>query len=385
MSKNKIIFFSKENLGGTGTFLSQITYINKNKFQTKFYFLKEDKYFKSKENSFLLNKTYPDYQKFSILKIVYFVINIYKIRRIIKDEDPGIIFACDLYSSISVFSLKTFRLVKGNAVSLVNTNLYSLAKDKPNKFYQELLIRTIKFLYRRADKLVFVSNDLFKGLQTKLCFKEKNSTVIQNSIDLKILDKKRSGNIEEDIKNIFSTNNFKIFSVGRLSKPKDFETVIKAFSIIHKEFPKTNLFIIGDGELKNNLIKLTQSLGVANYVKFLGWKENTFSYLAKADLFLFSSLYEGSSLVILEALAAGIPVIATNTPYGPSEILDKGKYGMLVPMGNYRKMAKEAEKLLENLALRKKYSEKAFKRAKEFDLKKMLEQYEKLFTEVINS
>ena len=374
--KSKILFLSKENLGGTGTFLNQSLLINKNKFKINYYFFKKDVFFNFKGKPVIINKKYPSSQNPSICKLYLFFKNLFKVNFITKNEKPDLVFACDQYSAIVVLASKMIFMQKIPIVILVGSNLFELANDKPNRLYQLVLIQTIKFFYNRAQRLIFVSNDLYKGLENKLKFDTNKTSFIRNAIDI---------NETKTIHKKSDDNNLNLISIGRLVQPKDFETIIKAYSIINKNLPNTKLYVIGEGELKQNLEELSNKLNLSGKVIFPGWENNIFPYLAKADLFIFSSFYEGFSYVILEAMKAKVPIIATDTPYGPSEILDKGKYGILVPMGNYRKMAKEAEKLLKNLELRKKYSEKAFKRAKEFDLKKMLEQYEKLFTEVINS
>lgn len=129
-----------------------------------------------------------------------------------------------------------------------------------------------------------------------------------------------------------------ILGVGRLEIQKDFPTLIKAFSILRKQ-QSCRLVILGEGEERNNIKHLIMELGLENDVALLGFQENPFKYMAKASVFVLSSAWEGFGNVIVEALAVGTPVVSTNCPSGPAEILDNNKYGLLVPVGDSKAMS----------------------------------------------
>ena len=143
-----------------------------------------------------------------------------------------------------------------------------------------------------------------------------------------------------------------ILGVGRLDPQKDFPTLIKAFARV-RETRDCRLVILGMGRDKAKLEQLTQDLGIESDVLFPGFVDNPYAYMAKAKMFVLSSLWEGLPTVLLEALAIGIPVISTDCPSGPAEILDNGRYGLLVPMGDDRLMAKAMLEVLsgENLVV----------------------------------
>lgn len=129
-----------------------------------------------------------------------------------------------------------------------------------------------------------------------------------------------------------------ILGVGELCMRKDFATLIKAFKIV-TEHTDARLVILGRGRQKDYLKGLAKNLGIADKVDFPGFVDNPYPYMAHAKVFAFSSLWEGLPLVIVEALALGTPVVATNCPSGPAEILENGKYGILVPVKSPEKMA----------------------------------------------
>ncbi len=145
----------------------------------------------------------------------------------------------------------------------------------------------------------------------------------------------------EPISHRWFNNNFKtIVSLGRLSKQKDFATLIHSFKTVHEYLDQTRLVIFGEGALHTELQDLISELDLTDVVELFGFEINPYKYLAKADLFVLSSIYEGFGNVIVEALALDVPVVSTNCPSGPSEILDNGEWGTLVAVGDNKALAK---------------------------------------------
>jgi glycosyltransferase involved in cell wall biosynthesis len=122
-----------------------------------------------------------------------------------------------------------------------------------------------------------------------------------------------------------------LLAVGRLTAQKDFPTLIHAFAQIRKTQP-ARLIILGEGPDRPALEALVRELNLDEAVSFAGFVENPYAYMARAALFILSSRWEGLPTVLIEALFCGVPVIATDCPSGPREILANGKYGALVPM-----------------------------------------------------
>jgi len=129
-----------------------------------------------------------------------------------------------------------------------------------------------------------------------------------------------------------------ILGAGELCDRKDFATLLRAFAILHGQRP-CRLMIVGRGKRRDDLLALARELGVADDVTLPGFVDSTYPYMAHADLFAFTSRWEGLGFVLLEALATGTPVVSTDCPSGPSEILQQGRYGELVPVGDHTALA----------------------------------------------
>ena len=138
-----------------------------------------------------------------------------------------------------------------------------------------------------------------------------------------------------------------ILGVGELCKRKDFETLIKSFKIFMQHI-ECKLVILGKGKQKDYLQRLINKLVLKNHVDLPGFVNDPYSYMAHANVFVSSSLWEGSSFVLVEALAVGTPVVSTNCPGGHEEVLEKGRFGRLVPVKDPEKMAEAILETLKN-------------------------------------
>ncbi len=137
-----------------------------------------------------------------------------------------------------------------------------------------------------------------------------------------------------------------VLGVGRLVEQKDFPTLIRAFARVQRTRP-ARLVILGKGSQRDLLKAMSRELGVEQDVALLGFVSNPYAYMARAAVFVLSSIEEGLSNVLIEAMAVGTPVISTHCESGPAEVLDHGRYGSLVPVGDSEAMA---EAILEVLS-----------------------------------
>lgn len=124
-----------------------------------------------------------------------------------------------------------------------------------------------------------------------------------------------------------------LLGVGRLHRQKDFATLLRAVALLARTRP-VRLVLLGEGEERPALERLAQELGISDCVAFIGFVTNPFAWMASAQLLVLTSKLEGFGNVLAEALAAGLPVVASDIPSGPREILDGGRFGRLVPPGD---------------------------------------------------
>ena len=161
-----------------------------------------------------------------------------------------------------------------------------------------------------------------------------------------------------------------ILGVGRLAAQKDFPTLLRAFARVRAQRP-VRLLILGEGSKRRELETLAASLGIQADLALPGFAMNPFAYMARAAVFVLSSGYEGLPGVLVQALACGCPVVSTDCPSGPREILEHGAHGPLVPVGDDVAMAEAIQSVLDSPPDR----EKLLARAEEFSLDRAVDRY----------
>lgn len=129
-----------------------------------------------------------------------------------------------------------------------------------------------------------------------------------------------------------------VLGVGRMVTAKNFQLLLKAFARVRKELP-ARLILLGEGELFSSLKQQARELGIADDVEMPGFTENPYAYMSRAKVFVLSSIFEGLPTVVIEALALATPVVSTDCPGGSAEILEHGRYGILVPVNDEEAMA----------------------------------------------
>ncbi len=193
----------------------------------------------------------------------------------------------------------------------------------------------------------------------------------------------------KSVDSITPTSQLNIINVGTIYEPKNQKLIISALSKLDKE--EYNLTILGVGELEDETKAYTNELGLDDNVNFKGKVNNVKDYLIESDCFVLSSNTEGFPNVVLEAMAAGLPVISTNCMSGPLELLNdnepvsisdgafyEAKYGILINVGDAEALAKALTYYKENPEVRKRYSEVGFERAKENSLPNIYKQVKEL-------
>ncbi len=200
-----------------------------------------------------------------------------------------------------------------------------------------LWLRLARCYYPQADSIVAVSQGVADDLCQLLGLQREQVRVIYNPVVTPELFQKA----DEPLNHLWFEPGQPpvILAVGRLTKAKDYPTFLRAFALVRQQRP-VRLLILGEGEERPALERLVAQLGIQNDVAMPGFTDNPFAYMKRAAVFVLSSAWEGFGNVLVEALACGCPVVATDCQSGPREILDNGRYGRLVPVGDYEALAK---------------------------------------------
>jgi glycosyltransferase involved in cell wall biosynthesis len=243
------------------------------------------------------------------------------------------------------------------------------------KLYLGLIKQLVKRFYPLADAVVARSKGVAEDLVQNMKVPRERVHVIYNPTDPEIEAK-----AQEPFEHPWFKNSKipVILCVARLAPEKDLPTLIRAFSVVRKERP-AKLAILGEGSERAKLEALVKELGLEGDVWMPGFVDNPFKFMKRATVFALSSKFEGFGMVIAEALAVGTPVVSTDCPSGPAEILGGGKWGKLVPVGDHEKLAEAILETIENPPDREKLKE----RGRDFSLDRIGQQYLQLITELL--
>lgn len=224
--------------------------------------------------------------------------------------------------------------------------------------------------YNKMDIIVCVSDDALQAFEKRFPTCTTSREVIYNPIDInRILQLADEGKTDE--KQVFT-----IITVGRLTPPKKIDRIIRLASRFKKEDIKAHFQILGDGELKEELLALRKELEVEDRVEFTGFVKNPYPYIKNVDMMLMCSGFEGFGLVICEAMCLGIPVISTKTA-GPTEIIDNDKYGLLCEHDD-EAIYLAVKKMMNDEELKDRYIIAGQERAKDFSVEKMMTRFDEL-------
>ncbi len=266
-----------------------------------------------------------------------------ELRRIIREEKPDAI--------ISFMCPPNVRMLLAT-IGIRVKKIVSVRNDPYKEYGTGVKKALFSLLFCLADGCVFQTEEASKYFPKLVRNKSK---VIFNPVD------------EQFYKTTWKGEKKEIVFVGRLTEQKRPILAIEAFSKLAKDFPEYKLSLYGDGELKDILINTCEQLSLNDRITFWGQSKNIENILTDAALFLLTSDYEGMPNALMEAMAVGIPVIATDCPCGgPRSLIQNSDEGILIPCGNSDELSNAIRKLLCDKEKCKKMSESEKERAKSF-------------------
>lgn len=267
--------------------------------------------------------------------------------RYLRQERPTVLLSAKTYSNLAALWARQLAGVPTRVVVTEHTSLSHEIRRcvREGKWPWRLVPRVLRDAYPRADAVVAVSVGVADDLATTTGLPRERIATIYNPVVTPELRQQALGPLDHPW---FARDSPPVvLGAGRLIAQKDFPTLLRAFARVRAVRP-ARLVILGEGDQRRRLEGLARELGIAADVALPGAVQNPFPYMANAAVFVLSSAWEGFSNVTGEALACGCPVVSTNCPSGPSEILDGGAYGPLVPVGDDAALAKAILSVLDD-------------------------------------
>jgi len=236
----------------------------------------------------------------------------------------------------------------------------------------------LKYSSMFGTRIVAVSNQIIEHIGSLAVVDKSTIYLIRNGVNLHKYNPRKADRVIPIGLNINKEDNV-IISVGRLVPIKGYSNLLSSFQLVSNKISSVKLIVVGDGPEKDNLITSAFSLGLSNQIFFLGQRDDVPDLLRLSDIFALSSLSEGLSCSIIEAMASGLPVVATDVG-GNSELITDNVNGYLVPEGNIELFSNRLMDLLLDKIKREEYSSMSHLIAnREFSTESMCDKYERLY------
>lgn len=269
-------------------------------------------------------------------------VRVKRLRQICKREKPDVL--------VAFMAEPNFRAIIAT-IGLKTKTVISVRNDPEKEYAGRLMNFVGKYILPMADGCVFQTEEAKKWFPKKL---QNKSTIIFNAVKREFFEAKRK------------PVNGLIVTCGRLEEQKNHILLIKAFFNVVKKNPNAYLHIYGEGSLKDYLQSLIDNLGLNHSVKLMGQTNDVVSVLEKADVFVLSSFYEGMPNALMEAMAVGVPCIATDCPCGGARMLLNDNNGILIKNNNIDELTNAMEQLIKDDYKKETLSNKCIETVSEF-------------------
>lgn len=276
-----------------------------------------------------------EHVEFVDLAVNRIVCSLLPLVRYLRRRNPYVLLVTLNYASIIAI---VARWIAGTKTRVVVREASTFSQHRATGIRRRVIVMLVRVLYPYADKVVAVSHGVADDLGRSTGIPRDTITVLPNPVVTKNIDAMGQAPVhhawlakDADVP--------VILAVGSLREAKDYPTLLRAFAEI-TTVVDARLIILGEGALRSDLQALLVELGIEERVSMPGFVENPFAYMTRASLFVLSSRREGLPGSLIQAMACGCPVISTDCPSGPREILDGGRYGRLLPVGDSESMAK---------------------------------------------
>jgi len=297
---------------------------------------------------------------------------IWSLKKYIQNERPNVLMAAT--TSVNILAVTANFLARNTTSVVVSERSPIKASAVDASTMSRLYRRLIPTVYPRAAKVIAVSKGVADELISSYQIDSKLVSVIYNPVVSKDIDRLKDKPVNEPW--LQESTIPVVLAVGRLHPAKDFSTLIRGFAVLRSRI-EARLIILGEGRCRLDLQELVAELGLQDSVRIPGFVENPYAYMSRANVLAMTSVYEGICNVVIEALACGCPVVATDcTGGGPREVLEHGKWGALIPTKDPRQLSEALATALTS----EHEPENYMQRAAYFSVESSLDKYQELFS-----
>jgi len=297
--------------------------------------------------------------------------------RFLKKEKPDLVFTTGFQHSAILLLLKRLKTFSSKIV-IRETNTISVQSKYSKKILDRFGLRIAQRLYPFADKIICPSEGVAKDLIAHIANISGNVGIIPNPVDSEAIQIATS----QELPPHFDAKKPFILAVGRLVPQKGYSDLIEAWAVLYKE-KGIELVILGDGPERKTLMELAIKHSVEAGLNLPGFDQNPFRYMKYCSVFVLSSYYEGLPNALLQALACGCQIVATDCASGPREVLQDGKFGALVKVGDVENLRHAIKRQLKQTNHNSSEKQKHVKDT--YAKEKIFKQYFDVFSLLVNS
>ena len=304
------------------------------------------------------------------------------LRRYLRERNPEIIMS--FLSYFSVLSAARAARIGARVVFNQQTPMSAFLTDADyawrHPWHRRAFSLVIRIGYRLADAIVTTSAGVSDDLVNQFGVRRERIRVVHNPVDLDAVRAAAAEPLDAGVQARWNAPT--IVAAGRLADAKNYPLLLDAMALLRRTIP-AQLFVLGEGELEAPLREQIARLGLSDAVALCGFQKNPWKYIARADAFALTSRYEGFGNVLIEAMACGVPVVATSSP-GTKEIVTAGADGLLVEQHEPAAVAAALERVLTDDAFRRRLADGARRSAERFALPVIADAYDRAFGAVLS-
>ena len=299
-----------------------------------------------------------------------------RIRELMKGAQPAAVFAHAIGTARILSRARAVGMFKAPLFMVLHANVRNwLEDDRQRKMVRWLLKRELCWMYSKADGVIAVSRGAAAELKNLFPGKIPNVQTVYNPVDLQRIDAAVQSTPPDAFVPTFERLPRPItLTVGRLSPEKNQALLLRAYARMPRN-SRGSLVILGEGATRAQLESLARELGIDAETHFPGFVPNPWWYMQRSDLYVLPSKSEAYPMVLIEALACGVPVVATNCRHGPSEIIQSESFGTLVPVDDPQALAAGMASALESRKGQPEHAPKVRQFLEDFRPEKVAQRY----------